>query len=125
VGRLPLSTAGAPQGWGRWLLVRRSLRTGELAYYVCGGPAGLPLVALVRVAGTRWRVEIRMPHPVGLGSGEVALDQVRGRRGPRVAPAQARPERRRRWQPTSPAERISRATRLRPTFTPQAICSSA
>jgi hypothetical protein len=27
--------------------VRRSLRTGELAYYVCAGPAGLPLALLV------------------------------------------------------------------------------
>jgi SRSO17 transposase len=43
--RLPLSAAGAPEGWQRWLLVRRSLRTGELAYYACAGPAGLPLVA--------------------------------------------------------------------------------
>jgi Single-strand binding protein family len=34
--------------WGRWPLVRRSLRSGELAYYVCTGPAGLPLVALVQ-----------------------------------------------------------------------------
>jgi SRSO17 transposase len=55
--QVALDSAGAPPGWGRWLLVRRSLRTGELAYYVCAGPAGLPLVALVRVAGTRWRVE--------------------------------------------------------------------
>jgi hypothetical protein len=55
--RLPLSTAGAPTGWERWLLVRRSLRTGELAYYLCAGPASLPLVALVRVAGSRWWVE--------------------------------------------------------------------
>jgi SRSO17 transposase len=55
--RLPLATAGAPEGWGRWLLVRRSLTTGELAYYVCTGPAGLPLIGLVRVAGARWRVE--------------------------------------------------------------------
>jgi len=55
--RLPLSTIGAPCGWQRWLLARRSLRTGELAYYLCAGPAGLPLVALVQVAGTRWRVE--------------------------------------------------------------------
>jgi hypothetical protein len=38
--RLPLGTAGAPPGWQRWLLVRRSLRTGELAFYVCAGPAG-------------------------------------------------------------------------------------
>jgi SRSO17 transposase len=55
--RLALDSAGAPTGWGRWLLVRRSLRTGELAYYLCAGPAGLPLVALVRVSGARWRVE--------------------------------------------------------------------
>jgi SRSO17 transposase len=53
--RLPLNGTGAPDGWGRWLLVRRSLRTGELAYYVCAGPAGLPLIGLVRVAGARWR----------------------------------------------------------------------
>jgi hypothetical protein len=30
--RLPLASMGAPTGWDRWLLVRRSLRTGELAY---------------------------------------------------------------------------------------------
>jgi SRSO17 transposase len=55
--RLPLDSAGAPEGWERWLLVRRSLRTGELAYYVCAGPAGLPLIGLVRVAGPAggWR----------------------------------------------------------------------
>jgi SRSO17 transposase len=57
--RMALATAGAPDGWGRWLLLRRSLHTGELAYYVCAGPASLPLVALVRVAGTRWRVRRR------------------------------------------------------------------
>jgi SRSO17 transposase len=54
---LPLDSTGAPTGWQRWLLARRSLTTGKLAYYVCAGPAGLPLVALVQVAGTRWRVE--------------------------------------------------------------------
>ena len=59
---LPLSTAGAPEGWGRWLLLRRSLTSGELAYYVCAGPASLPLVALVRVAGSRWRVEMVFPQ---------------------------------------------------------------
>ena len=30
--RVTLNSAGAPEGWERWLLVRRSLRTGELAY---------------------------------------------------------------------------------------------
>ena len=74
--RLPLSTAGAPQGWERWLLVRRSLTTGELAYYVCAGPASLPLVALVRVAGTRWRVE----EAFQAGKGLCGLDQHQVRR---------------------------------------------
>jgi SRSO17 transposase len=74
--RLPLVTAGAPKGWGRWLLVRRGLSTGELAYYLCAGPAGLPLVALVRVAGSRWRVE----EAFQAGKGLCGLDQHQVRR---------------------------------------------
>ena len=43
---------------GYWLLVRRSIaKPGELAYYVCFGPAGTTLEELVRVAGTRWAIE--------------------------------------------------------------------
>jgi hypothetical protein len=56
--------------------VRRSLRTGELAYYACAGPAGLPLVALVRVAGCRWRVE----EAFQAGKGLCGLDQHQVRR---------------------------------------------
>jgi SRSO17 transposase len=74
--RLALTPADAPNGWGRWLLVRRSLTTGELAYYVCAGPADLPLVALVRVAGTRWRVE----EAFQAGKGLCGLDQHQVRR---------------------------------------------
>src|SRR5215211_968650 len=74
--RLPLSTIGAPPGWQRWLLVRRSLRTGELAYYLCAGPAGLPLIDLVRVAGSRWRVEEAFQASKGL----CGLDQHQVRR---------------------------------------------
>jgi SRSO17 transposase len=74
--RVTLSSAGAPQGWERWLLVRRSLRTGELAYYLCAGPAGTPLVALVRVAGCRWRVEEAFQASKGL----CGLDQHQVRR---------------------------------------------
>jgi SRSO17 transposase len=74
--RLPLGTAGAPPGWERWLLVRRSLRTGELAYYLCAGPADTPLVALVRVAGSRWRVE----EAFQAGKGLCGLDQHQVRR---------------------------------------------
>jgi SRSO17 transposase len=74
--RLALTPADAPNGWGRWLLLRRSLTTGELAYYVCAGPAGLPLVALVRVAGTRWRVE----EAFQAGKGLCGLDEHQVRR---------------------------------------------
>jgi SRSO17 transposase len=47
-------------GWagrGFWLLVRRRLSDGELAYYACFGPARTSLAALVGVAGVRWAVE--------------------------------------------------------------------
>ena len=74
--RLALTPADAPNGWGRWLLVRRSLTSGELAYYLCAGPADLPLVALVRVAGTRWRVE----EAFQAGKGLCGLDQHQVRR---------------------------------------------
>ncbi|MFL5883213.1 MAG: IS701 family transposase [Actinomycetota bacterium] len=74
--RVALDSTGAPPGWQRWLLVRRSLRTGELAYYLCAGPAGLPLVALVRVAGSRWRVE----EAFQAGKGLCGLDQHQVRR---------------------------------------------
>src|SRR4029450_5682977 len=74
--RVALATAGAPEGWQRWLLVRRSLHTGELAYYVCAGPASLPLVALVRVAGCRWRVE----EAFQAGKGLCGLDEHQVRR---------------------------------------------
>ena len=46
------------QGKGYWLLARRSTaKPGELAYYVCFGPAGTALEELVRVTGTRWAIE--------------------------------------------------------------------
>ena len=58
---------GAPDGWGRrWLLVRRSLAAGELAFYTCAAQTGLPRVALVRVAGCRWRVEEAFQTAMGL-----------------------------------------------------------
>jgi SRSO17 transposase len=74
--RVALDSTTAPPGWQRWLLVRRSLRTGELAYYACAGPAGLPLVALVRVAGARWRVE----EAFQAGKGLCGLDSHQVRR---------------------------------------------
>lgn len=45
--------------WGHWLLVRRSIaEPEELAFYVAFAPRdGTTLRTLVRVAGTRWRIE--------------------------------------------------------------------
>jgi SRSO17 transposase len=63
--------APATAGMVRWLLVRRSRRDGELAFYACYGPAGTSLVGLVRVAGTRWAVEMCQPqctHICGLAA---------------------------------------------------------
>src|SRR5204863_3347651 len=54
---------GAPPGWTRYLLVRRSLTRNakdelELAYYLCCAPAGTTDEDLIRVAGSRWAVEM-------------------------------------------------------------------
>jgi hypothetical protein len=40
-----------------WLLIRRSRRTRELAFYRCYAPGPVPLATLVQVAGRRWTVE--------------------------------------------------------------------
>jgi len=45
------------QAGHHWLLVRRSLCEGELAFYRCFSPRPVGLPTLVRVAGTRWCVE--------------------------------------------------------------------
>lgn len=62
-------------GW-RWLLIRRNLTTGELAFYRCYAPTPMPLLRLVRVAGTRWAIE----ESFQAAKGQVGLDhyQVRG-----------------------------------------------
>jgi hypothetical protein len=46
-----------PRPGSRQLLIRRHRSTGELAYYRCYTPTPVPLTTLVRVAGSRWRVE--------------------------------------------------------------------
>ena len=64
-------------GKGHWLLARRSIaKPGELAYYVCFGPAGTSLEELVRVAGTRWTIEECFEE----AKGQVGLDQYEVRR---------------------------------------------
>ena len=63
VASLPGGQDGAPPGWTRYLLVRRSLTRnakGEpgLACYLCCAPAGTTDEDLIRVAGSRWAVEV-------------------------------------------------------------------
>ena len=43
--------------WRRWLLVRKRLDDGELAYYLTAGPARTTLTRLAQVAGSRWSIE--------------------------------------------------------------------
>jgi SRSO17 transposase len=40
-----------------WLLIRRRRTDGQLAFYRCWSPTPVGLPTLVRVAGTRWRIE--------------------------------------------------------------------
>ena len=64
-------------GRGYWLLCRRSMADpGELAYYVCYGPAGTALEEMARVAGTRWAIEECFEE----AKGQVGLDQYEVRR---------------------------------------------
>ncbi|RPE27115.1 SRSO17 transposase [Streptomyces sp. Ag109_O5-1] len=60
-----------PRPGRRQLLIRRNRSTGELAYYRCYSPAPVPLSVLVRVAGSRWRVEEFFQS----GKGLAALDE--------------------------------------------------
>ena len=73
VGIRPLREPGK----GHWLLARRSIaKPGELAYYVCFGPAETTLAELVRVAGTRWATLECFEE----AKGEVGLDQYEVRK---------------------------------------------
>jgi SRSO17 transposase len=63
--------APGDQAGQHWLMVRRHQRTGELAYYRCFTPRPVPLAVLVRVAGTRWRIE----EAFQAGKGLTGLDQ--------------------------------------------------
>jgi len=59
-------------GRGRWVLIRRSLSDpSKRAYYRAAGPAQTTLPELVRVAGSRWKIEEGFEQ----AKGEVGLDQ--------------------------------------------------
>jgi SRSO17 transposase len=73
--RVALTRPGWP-GRGFWLLARRRLSDGELAFSACFGPARTTLAELVRVAGIRWAVE----ECFQAGKGQVGLDHYQVRR---------------------------------------------
>lgn len=58
-------------GYFAAVLTRRSLSDGDLAYFLVFAPLGTSLDSLVRVAGSRWKVE----ECFELAKGEVGLDQ--------------------------------------------------
>jgi len=69
--RLPL-VPPLQEGFERWCLVRRSLSDpDDLQAYVVFAPAGTPLANLVRVAGSRWTIEVAFEA----AKGAVGLDQ--------------------------------------------------
>jgi hypothetical protein len=50
---LAVTDGGGPH----WLLIRRRISDGEYAFYRAYAPCPVPLARLVRVAGSRWRIE--------------------------------------------------------------------
>lgn len=59
-----------------WLLIRRRITDGELAFYRCHAPKRVGLPTLIRIAGTRWAVECSFQN----AKGAVGLDQHQVRR---------------------------------------------
>lgn len=77
VGLARLQLTEEERRWDHWLLVRCSLSDPrKRAYYVVFTPTGTSLSTLVRVAGTRWRIE----QSFELAKNEVGLDQYEVRR---------------------------------------------
>jgi SRSO17 transposase len=68
--------APGEQAGKHWLMIRRNQPTGELAFYHCLTPRPTPLAVLVRVAGSRWRIE----EAFQAGKGLCGLDQHQVRR---------------------------------------------
>ena len=63
-------------GFAHWLMARRSIRLPhEIAYYHAYAPSTTPLSKLVRIAGSRWPIEVGFEQ----AKGEVGLNQYRVR----------------------------------------------
>jgi SRSO17 transposase len=58
-----------------WLVIARSVATGEVKYFVSNAPPRTTLRTLMKVAFTRWGVE----HVLRLAKSEVGFDHFEGR----------------------------------------------
>ena len=77
-----------------WLLIRRRISDGEYAFYRAHAPRPVPLAQLVKVAGSRWKIEegfaaILSSPADHLRPRQVRLDPIRAgdRPGAGAAPA--------------------------------------
>ncbi|TCM42492.1 hypothetical protein EV648_11022 [Kribbella sp. VKM Ac-2568] len=68
---IPVDVTDPKISSGHALLVRRSISTGELAFYRCYTPTPVPLATLVAVAGRRWTIE----ESFQAGKGLTGLDE--------------------------------------------------
>nr|WP_158842779.1 IS701 family transposase [Saccharothrix deserti] len=73
---VPITPPNEEGGGHHWLLIRRRIGDGELAFYRCWSPRPVGLPTLVRVAGSRWSIETCFQT----GKGAVGLDQHQVRR---------------------------------------------
>jgi SRSO17 transposase len=73
---LPAPATGPTAGRGRWVLARRRICDGEIAYYMCYGPAATTLNRLITIAAARWQIE----ECFQAAKGEAGLDHYQVRR---------------------------------------------
>jgi SRSO17 transposase len=70
--KLPDFSPTLSSGWGKWLLVRRSIdKPNDLAYFMAAGPSETSLNELAKVAGRRWVIETAFEE----AKGEAGLDE--------------------------------------------------
>jgi hypothetical protein len=79
---VPIRPLHAP-GRGHWVLARRSVSDGEIAYYVCYGRARTTLDELISVAGSRGAIE----ECFQAAKNEAGLDHYQARTYLRLVPA--------------------------------------
>lgn len=70
-----LARDGRPTDRAYWLIVARSVATGEVKYFVSNAPPRTALLTLMKVAFTRWGIE----HVFRLAKTEVGLGHFEGR----------------------------------------------